>query len=209
MGQLGWYHLWEEGENYNFTVRESEAVRLKVIERKPNYIIAQTMNVAEQTVKNLLQVAGVKVKAVDRVMARKTILIDFDGVLHDYKGWTGPEPKGAPIANSRHACCILQKQFRLVCFTTRDAELTKQWLRKHAFPEMKVTNVKEAAFLIIDDRAVCFQGVWSDEFLASIKSFRPHWESNDDLGSELAEHIQPKEGAGDDTNDSAASSGVD
>ena len=106
-------------------------------------------------------------------MHKQTILIDFDGVLHDYHG---NEELAGPIEKSRHALHILEKTYRLVCFTTRNAPIVKRWLEHYGFPEMKVTNVKEPAFLIIDDRALTFPGEWSEGFLMQVNSFKPHWE---------------------------------
>lgn len=122
--------------------------------------------------------------------SKKTILVDFDGVLHDYKGWVGPEERflNPPIEKARHACHILSRDYRLVCFTTRPVEMAARWLRHYGFPEMRVTNMKEPAFLIIDDRAICFEGQWTDEFLARIKSFEPHWQSG--LGQVLSEESE-------------------
>lgn len=109
---------------------------------------------------------------------RQTLLIDFDGVLHDYHGWTGPDPVGIPIEKARHAMHHLASTYRLVCFTTRPAEQTRRWLLRYGFPEMKVTNMKEPAFLIIDDRAITFPGTWTDELLSRITSFSPHWSAD-------------------------------
>lgn len=108
---------------------------------------------------------------------KKTLLVDFDGVLHDYHGWTGELPIGPPIAKARAAMHRLETTYRLVCFTTRPTAPTESWLRHYGFPPMKVTNVKEPAHVIIDDRAITFLGVWSDELITQITSFRPHWES--------------------------------
>lgn len=110
---------------------------------------------------------------------RQTILIDFDGVLHNYKGWQGPKaPLGKPIEKARASCFILAKNYRLVCFTTRPKDVVEPWLRLHGFPEMKVTNIKEPAFLIVDDRAITFPGTWTDELLSRITSFSPHWSAS-------------------------------
>ena len=113
-------------------------------------------------------------------MARKTLLIDFDGTLSDYLGWKGPDQLDPPLPQARHAMCLLSREFKLVCFTTRQPpELVEKWLRQHAFPEMEVTNIKKPAHLIIDDRALTFEGAWTDELLERIKNFKPHWEGGD------------------------------
>lgn len=108
-------------------------------------------------------------------MSRKTILLDFDGVIHDYHGWTGKEANGLPIDKSRAGVILLCRTWRVVIFSTRPAEEVTKWLKHYGFPELKVTNKKEPAHLIIDDRALTFRGVWNDEFLSQITSFTPHW----------------------------------
>lgn len=114
-------------------------------------------------------------------MARRkqTILIDFDGTLSQYTGWRGLDQVGPPFEHARHGCLLLAKEFRLVCFTTRNAVIVEKWLKAYGFPEMKVTNVKEPAFLILDDRAITFEGEWSDGLLEKMRRFRPHWKSSD------------------------------
>src|SRR6266850_1313504 len=106
---------------------------------------------------------------------RKTILIDFDGVLHSYDGEFSSQ-LGPPVEKSRHACVLLSRKFKLVCFTSRLLEQVEPWLKRYAFPDMLVTNEKLPAFLIIDDRAITFKGAWTDEFLEEVKQFKPHWQ---------------------------------
>lgn len=111
-------------------------------------------------------------------MSKPTLLLDFDGVLHNYNGEYAPEGLAEPLENARHACLLLERDFRLICFTSRPSIWVEPWLRRHGFPKMPVTNVKIAAFAIIDDRAITFPGQWTDEFIASVKGFRPHWKLN-------------------------------
>lgn len=121
---------------------------------------------------------------------RQTLLIDFDGVLHDYHGWTGPKAQGPPIKQARAAMHQLSRAYRLVCFSTRPAEEVSLWLHHYGFPEMKVTNKKEPAHLIIDDRAIQFEGVWDSQFISRITSFSPHWSSSN--APEDAVTVQPE-----------------
>lgn len=109
------------------------------------------------------------------LIKKPTLLIDFDGVLHDYRGWVGAVPLGKPIEKSRASMHLLAMKYRLVCFTTRPVAPTESWLHMYGFPYMKVTNIKEPAECIIDDRALTFTGAWTPEFLERITSFKPHW----------------------------------
>jgi len=113
---------------------------------------------------------------------KKTILLDFDAVLHQYTGWKGSEERflSPPIPNARHACHILARDRRLVCFTTRqETEVIERWLRANGFPEMKVTDRKEAASVQLDDRAIRFDGVWTDALIKELLEFKPYWEGSD------------------------------
>lgn len=110
--------------------------------------------------------------------SKPTLLIDFDGTIHKYIGWNGGIIQG-PLEKARHSMHILAAQYRLILFTTRtNTEELRAWLLRHGFPPMKVTNIKEPAHLIIDDRALTFEGAWTQEFLNRITSFRPHWEAS-------------------------------
>lgn len=109
---------------------------------------------------------------------KKRLLIDFDAVLHRYTGWKGPDQFDEPLPMARKAMHLLHEEggFELVCFTTRDSEGVEKWLRRHGFPPMRVTSIKEPAFLQIDDRAILFEGEWTDDLLKRIRDFHPYWE---------------------------------
>lgn len=111
---------------------------------------------------------------------KKTILLDFDGVLASYTGWKGEGVLGEPIPKAREACWILNKYFKLVCFTTRRADDVKPWLKLHGFPIDHVTNLKVPAFLQVDDRSLLFQGEWTDDLVAAIKDFKPWWQGGEE-----------------------------
>ncbi len=110
---------------------------------------------------------------------KKTILIDFDGVLSKYEGWKGEE-LGLPLEKARAACFALAKDFKLVCFTTRNKVFVEPWLVQHGFSCIEaVTSIKVPAFLQIDDRCIEFRGEWNDELVARIRSWRPWWEEKE------------------------------
>lgn len=112
-------------------------------------------------------------------MSRKALLVDFDGTIAQFDGeWKGLEWLGEPIARARHAMLLLARDYRLVCFTTRPAELVEPWLSRWGFPKMKVSNLKEPAHLLVDDRVLQFQGEWTDELLEQIREFKPHWQKS-------------------------------
>lgn len=108
-------------------------------------------------------------------MAKQTLLIDFDGVLHTYDG-TFSNVLNMPVPGARKACIFLSREYKLICFTTRKpTEDVERWLSRNGFPVMEVTDVKKPAYLILDDRALRFDGQWTDELLAQIYNFKPWW----------------------------------
>ena len=109
-------------------------------------------------------------------MSKPLLLLDFDDTLHNRSQSDEYDPLGLgePLENARHACCILERHFRLVCFTTRPSAQVEPWLRRWGFPKMMVTNVKTTG-TIVDDRCVCFPGKWTDGFLLQLRDFKPWW----------------------------------
>ncbi len=84
------------------------------------------------------------------------VLIDFDGVIHRYsRGWADGTAYDEPNPGSKEAlqACV-DAGYEVVIFSTRPAGQILQWLREHGFPRYRVTNVKEPALAIIDDRAI-------------------------------------------------------
>jgi hypothetical protein len=106
---------------------------------------------------------------------KRTIAIDFDGVLHRYSGYRDGFIDG-PIKGARDFVERLKsKGFTLVVFTTRDKALVETWLVEHQFPALEVTNHKRPFWLILDDRAVEFAGQYNDALIGRIESFEPYW----------------------------------
>ncbi len=106
---------------------------------------------------------------------KRTIALDFDGVLHKYNGYQNGKID-VPIAGALDAVnALLDAGNTVVVFSTRDKTMIESWLRQHDFPELKVTNVKEPFYVIVDDRAVTFEGVWSADYIDTLKAFEPYW----------------------------------
>jgi hypothetical protein len=105
----------------------------------------------------------------------KTLCIDFDGVLHSYtSGWKGVEVVAdPPTPGAMEWLASLQKDTGLepVIYSSRSKEhagivAMRGWLREHGaavgvdVDKLKFPTEKPAAFLTIDDRAICFTGVF-------------------------------------------------
>lgn len=91
---------------------------------------------------------------------KKTILIDLDGVLNTYCGdfdenFIPPIKDGADKFLEK-----LSNNYNLKIFTTRNKLLTSKWLIQNNIDKFisDVTNTKESAWLITDDRCVNFSG---------------------------------------------------
>lgn len=108
---------------------------------------------------------------------KKTIAIDFDGVIHRYsEGWEDGSIYDEPIEGAREAIRRLKRKgFKIVIFTTRlnpkFNEINEgvrncyqdiyNWLKKHLIEFDELTNNKPPAIAYIDDRAIRFTN-WKD-----------------------------------------------
>ena len=117
---------------------------------------------------------------------KRTICIDFDGVLHDYSnGFQGNDVFGEMIPGADTATKVLKKNGNtIIIYTTRPATDTlKQWLKEHDISYDYINeNPKQPkdseggkliADMYIDDRGICFRGTWDEWFLRQIGEFQP------------------------------------
>ena len=107
---------------------------------------------------------------------RKTLAVDFDGVIHAYRrGWQDGTIYDPPVPGVRDALRILQQTYEIVIFTTcvdskivaglpQDGQLgaVHEWLQTHQIPFDRVHHGtgKPIASLYIDDNALRFTGDW-------------------------------------------------
>ena len=108
----------------------------------------------------------------------KTVCLDFDGVIHSYRsGWQGvehiPDP---PIHGVKAAIAQLRKRYRVVVHSARGnteqgREAIARWLARHEIEVDDICESKPPAFVYVDDRAIAFNGNWSDTIMA-INAFR-------------------------------------
>jgi hypothetical protein len=110
---------------------------------------------------------------------RKTVLLDFDGVMHSYvSGWTGPVPTDPPTPGALEFVQALQASgCEVIVFTTRamspeGIEGTMEWLVQHGFPSVMVTCEKVPAMCLVDDRAIRYErGKGFDAVLEEVQAF--------------------------------------
>lgn len=108
-----------------------------------------------------------EMKRIDPAIKKRTIAIDFDGVIHQYsRGFQGLDNAyDPPMPGVRQSLGTLKSRgFRLVIVSSRPVEVIEEWLKKfkmfHFFEE--ITNTKLPAQYYIDDHAIRFDK--NDEF---------------------------------------------
>jgi hypothetical protein len=130
-------------------------------------------------------------------MKKPILCVDFDGVIHSYSsGWQGatviPDP---PVAGALRWLWKATEWFDVQIYSSRSkdsaaTEAMRLWMAEHseiefgrdhpmsnADPqeEYPITFAREkpSAFLTIDDRAICFEGDWSEIDAADLLHFKP------------------------------------
>lgn len=105
-------------------------------------------------------------------MLKKTILIDLDGVLNTYYGKYEETNIPAIKDGAYEFIKDLSEDYKIVIFTTRNSLIASKWVIENGLFDYveNVTNIKEPAYLIIDDRCINFNGNYS-ELKKKIDSF--------------------------------------
>ena len=96
---------------------------------------------------------------------RPIVSLDFDGVLHMYRGWDGNIPTNKPVEGALEAVkWMLAAGFKLFILSTRAHNNPagkagiESWLIQNGFPPIRVTSEKEHADIYVDDRGWRFEG---------------------------------------------------
>jgi hypothetical protein len=123
-------------------------------------------------------------------MDKKTICIDFDGVIHDYsQGWQGEDVFGQMIPNADTATQVLKKKgWQIIIFTTRKkTKKLEDWLQEHKIAydhinenpdQPEHSSDKIVADVYLDDRGICFRGRWDEWLIREILDFEP-WQEQE------------------------------
>jgi len=111
---------------------------------------------------------------------RKTICLDFDGVIHQYTSWTGEIPENDLIPGIEEFIVGQLLEYNIIISSARDAEEIVKYMSRQ-IPDLTflvtndklfgynneeegvigVTNIKPVADFYVDDRAVPFVNVES------------------------------------------------
>lgn len=111
---------------------------------------------------------------------KPTAIVDFDGVLHSYaSGWKGadciPDP---PTHGAKEAMQKLRETHNVVVVSSRCAQGAKRaillWLDYYGITVDDVTDVKPPHVVVIDDRALRFEGDWA-KTLAAVPAASVPW----------------------------------
>jgi hypothetical protein len=125
-------------------------------------------------------------------MEKPILCVDFDGVIHSYtSGWQGADvildpPVPGALAWLRKA--MEHWEVNIYSSRSKDSDginAMVSWLQNFAAHEWGIDEAKRfvhdlvfptqkpAAFLTIDDRAICFQGKWDDLDPVELLGFKP------------------------------------
>ena len=107
---------------------------------------------------------------------KKLLLIDLDGVLNEYNGFFKEDQIPKIRKGARDFIINLSVEYYIKIFTSRDKATTIKWLFENKLSEyvIGVTNIKEPAYLYIDDRCICFDGHYNT-LLKKIDNFKVYW----------------------------------
>jgi hypothetical protein len=99
--------------------------------------------------------------------SRRTIAVDFDGVIAEYDGYKGPGVLGEPRQDVVEAMRELRSDgWKIVVHTTRGEQEITGYLTQHTIPfdeinqnsDYETAGPKPVADLYWDDRAVSYSG---------------------------------------------------
>ena len=112
-------------------------------------------------------------------MGKQTVIFDFDGVINSYtSGWQGADViPDFPVPGIKEAIIEIRRHYRVVvvssrCYQPGGIETITEWLEKYNIKVDDVTDEKPPAVVILDDRAITFDGK-TEGLLEKIRKFKP------------------------------------
>ena len=132
---------------------------------------------------------------------KKTVVFDFDGVIHSYtSGWQGEarisDPPVPGIQEALHR--IHDAGYEVVVVSTRCKYIfgrmaIEDWLDMYGMTVFvdKVCKEKPPAIAYVDDRAICFDG-HPETLLEKIEKFRP-WNKSPETNADRIRSMRDEE----------------
>jgi len=110
---------------------------------------------------------------------KKTIAIDFDGVIHMNNTGDEFQPKlisDEPVPDTQFAIRQLRKFYKVVVYSARAVypegkTAIRIWLKKYNIEVDDITYEKNPCLVYIDDRGLQFRGSWK-QTLNDIENFK-------------------------------------
>lgn len=111
--------------------------------------------------------------------SRRQVAVDFDGVLNTYKGWVDEDYYYEPMPGVEQFLAKLNQDYSVVIVTTRPPDGVEAWLYEHGLYSYvaEVTDHKVGAIAYIDDRAIRFDGDYTE--VLDMLDEPTHWERED------------------------------
>lgn len=117
-------------------------------------------------------------------MSKPILCLDFDGVIHTYSTpWESETViPDLPVPGAFDWIARAMAFFSVHIYSRRSISVDgraamQAWFRKHGgeglLPDITFAHEKPAAFLQIDDRAICFMGDWSQLDPELLRQFKP------------------------------------
>ena len=125
-------------------------------------------------------------------MNKPILCVDFDGVIHSYEsGWQGADVVAdGPVPGAIDFLSRATDHFDVCIYSSRSSQpggreamggALARWIKEWAEtapegltpPVVRMAAEKPAAFLTIDDRAVCFEGDFAALDPAKLAAFKP------------------------------------
>lgn len=114
---------------------------------------------------------------------KKELCFDFDGVIHSYiSGWHGVDlALDPPVKGIKETIDKLSKKYKITIYSSRCSHSAglgciRRYCQEHNIYYDNISEKKPAAYLTIDDRAICFDGD-SVSLIDKIENFVP-WNKN-------------------------------
>lgn len=148
-------------------------------------------------------------------MTKLTLCVDFDGVLHSYSsGWQGASVVADdPVPGAMHWLCnLIDAGFDVQIYSARSSQpggieamhkAIVRWLLdddsgriqnevfKFVDQNLSFPTEKPAAYLTIDDRAICFNGDFDEVSPNKIRAFQPWYKRDGDRRRQYTVWLDP------------------